>query len=343
MDVTREVFEQQCKRRFGTANPERMRLAHWEWMVRSRGYPCHVRDALGLDQSGVGCGPTGGGAVDGPDWCFMRNGMSQTMMPDGRIICIAGEYEDWYDPDFCIYNDVIVLRPAAGKDTVDRDSGEVEIYGYPESVFAPTDFQSATLAGDRLIVIGRLGYRGTRTPGTTPIVAVDSSTYEIEELVATGPAPGWIYGHHASFEQARNAIVVRGGKIYIEGARGETAHVGAYRLHLDGLRWELIARYEAQRRFVISRLDNGHQWLTPDCFQPANVPHLWLLPDLAEVDPDYTIDVHGVRVLFVQDGTKVWVRVDGELSTDVIDAVVKDVVDNLRRATGAAWVVSEPE
>lgn len=32
--MTRTLFESQQRRRFGTANPERMPLAFWEWMVR---------------------------------------------------------------------------------------------------------------------------------------------------------------------------------------------------------------------------------------------------------------------------------------------------------------------
>ena len=58
-------------------------------------------------------------------------GQSQTELPDGRLICVAGEHEDSYDPDFHIYNDVVVFDP----------SGEYEIYGYPQNVFPPTDFQ----------------------------------------------------------------------------------------------------------------------------------------------------------------------------------------------------------
>ena len=75
---------------------------------------------------------------------------------------VAGEHEDGYDPDFCIYNDVIVHHP----------DGRLEIIGYPESLFPPTDFHTATLVGDRIIVIGSLGYQGSRVYGTTPVFAL---------------------------------------------------------------------------------------------------------------------------------------------------------------------------
>ena len=69
-----------------------------------------------------------------PVWCFDRFGQSMTILPDGRRIFIAGEHEDWYDPDFFIYNDVVVIST----------NGDIEhIFGYPIEVFPPTDFHAA--------------------------------------------------------------------------------------------------------------------------------------------------------------------------------------------------------
>jgi hypothetical protein len=39
-----------------------------------------------------------------PVWCFDRFGGTVTVLPDGRQVYIGGEHEDYYDPDFCIYN-----------------------------------------------------------------------------------------------------------------------------------------------------------------------------------------------------------------------------------------------
>ncbi len=118
------------------------------------------------------------------------------------MICIAGEHEDHYDPDFCIYNDVVVL---------DLD-GSVSIYGYPKDVFPPTDFHSATLLGDRVIIIGRLGYMGDRHPGTTPVFALDLTSYRMKPLPSHGETPGWIFGHDA--ELGPDGIVIRGGEVW---------------------------------------------------------------------------------------------------------------------------------
>lgn len=56
----------------------------------------------------------------GAIWCNDRFGASLTQLLDGRFIQIGGEHEDHYDPDFCIYNDVIVFD----------GRGNFQIYGY---------------------------------------------------------------------------------------------------------------------------------------------------------------------------------------------------------------------
>lgn len=48
-----------------------------------------------------------------------------TILEDGRALFIAGEHEDSYDPDFCIYNDLIVFH-------TDKS---VQIFAYPREVF----------------------------------------------------------------------------------------------------------------------------------------------------------------------------------------------------------------
>ena len=131
-------------------------------------------------------------------------GATRTPHPDGRVICIGGEHEDYYDPDFCIYNDVVVL---------DLD-GSVEIYGYPREVFPPTDFHSSTLVGNSVIEIGRLGYQDERRSGATPVMVLDLATYRFEECPSHGELPGWIFGHEAQL--SGGAITIRGGEIHEE-------------------------------------------------------------------------------------------------------------------------------
>jgi len=137
-----------------------------------------------------------------PVWCASRHGQSITFLPDGRVVQIAGEHEDYYDPDFCIYNDVFVHGP----------DGAIVIFGYPEDVFAPTDFHTATLLDGAIYVIGSLGYQGSRRYGATPVYRLDVSTFRIDRLDTSGEGPGWIYDHRA-LQVGSREIRVSGGKI----------------------------------------------------------------------------------------------------------------------------------
>jgi hypothetical protein len=138
----------------------------------------------------------------GPVWCADRFGQSITFLDDGRIVQIGGEHEDSYDPDFCIYNDVFMHEPG----------GQIGIYGYPESLFPPTDFHTATRIGPYIYVIGSLGYDGTREYGRTPIYRLHTATFEIERLHASGTEPGWIYGHTTK-QRSSSELEVTSGKI----------------------------------------------------------------------------------------------------------------------------------
>lgn len=173
---------------FGSANPERTDHPFWLEMIRCGASAWRARDRAGAREGIV------------PLWCYKRFGRSTTIVPDGRIIDIGGEHEDWYDPDFCIYNDVTVFD---GK-------GGVAIYSYPAADFPPTDFHTATLIGDAIYIVGCLGYQRERRPGTTPVYRLDLATYRITAVTTKGECPGWIYKHKARAIGA-DAIAVSGG------------------------------------------------------------------------------------------------------------------------------------
>lgn len=228
-EIGEEQYLAQTARRFGAHNPERMDVPFWTFMVRRRWSAHQARmqfDAAyrrGIDEARAryereqagettdreaGAESEEGAACfrsDSPVWCFDRFGMSLTRLPDGRALFIAGEHEDFYDPDFCIYNDVIAIAPDL----------QATIYGYPEEVFPPTDFHTATLAGPSdLYLIGNLGYLEARRPGETPVYRLDTTTMQIAALSTSGDGPGWIAGHAAEYVPARGAIKVTGGRIF---------------------------------------------------------------------------------------------------------------------------------
>lgn len=222
--VTAEQFMRSHSRRFGTCNPEPIHDAFCSAMVRS-----------GVDAyraTSHFCRP--GSAAHGPVWCARRFGQSLTFLPDGRIAQIGGEHEDDYDPDFCIYNDVIVHDP----------NGNFQIYAYPESVFEPTDFHTATLCGDAIVIIGSLGYGGQRHYGQTPVYRIDTRRWRIERMETRGEGPGWIHRHRASLV-APGSIRVEGGVILTKAdGRQEKAidNERVFRLDLERWRWHIDDR-----------------------------------------------------------------------------------------------------
>jgi hypothetical protein len=215
--ATSEDVQRSAQRRFGRKNGERMDDPFWRAMIQS-----------GLSAYAVGgCFEQSPQIGQGAVWSAERFGQSITFLPDGRIIQVGGEHEDGYDPDFCIYNDVFVHHP----------DGRFEIYGYPEKVFPPTDFHTATRVGELIYLIGSLGYHGQRKPGTTPVYVLDTRSLQIRRLATEGDAPGWIYKHRAVHVQS-GQIHVFGGFIETrDGGRAQTRNTGRYALDLKDHVW----------------------------------------------------------------------------------------------------------
>ena len=190
--LTVDDFHRGRTPRFGESNPEKIEDPFWEGMIRAGINAASATHWFLGDFNSNVC----------PVWCAQRFGQSLTFLDDGRIIQIAGEHEDHYDPDFYIYNDVFVHEP----------DGKISVFGYPKEVFPPTDFHTATLIGDQIYIIGSLGYWGTRKYGETPIYRLDVNTYVIDKIETTGEAPGWIYKHRATL-LSEHEISIFGGKI----------------------------------------------------------------------------------------------------------------------------------
>ena len=234
--VTEELYREWRSPRFGRANPERLNNPVWEWLIKSESSAYAARTRFE---------PPNEQCAD-PAWSFARFGQSSTQLADGRTILIAGEHEDSYDPDFYIYNDVVVRHL----------DGRIDIYGYPRDVFPPTDFHTATLAGGRIILIGCLGYPADRNPEVTPVELLDLDTFAMSRVETSGTQPGWIHRHEATLSDDGSAILIRGGKIVrgTVGAQDLLENPDDWRLDLASWRWDrLTARRWTQWR--ISRAD----------------------------------------------------------------------------------------
>ena len=117
-----------------------------------------------------------------PTWHFdQRAGMTTDILPDGRTLYIAGEHEDYYDPDFFIYNDVIL-----------RDKDTITIYTYPHDCFPPTDFHRTFVFGDTVWIIGSTGYKDYGT-GTIQVCCLDIPTMRMSIIETRGDyKPPWM-------------------------------------------------------------------------------------------------------------------------------------------------------
>src|SRR4051794_20675023 len=169
-----------------------MEVPFWHAMVRSRVAASAARSRFG-DTEPWGTTPV---------WCFQRFGRTLTALPDGRYVEIGGEHEDSYDPDFCIYNDVVIYDGHGG----------FTLYGYPEEALPPTDFHTAAVVGPSIYLLGSLGYQRTRRFAETPVYRLSLDTREILPVATRGIPPGWICQQAAVYDPDSNRIIVAGGK-----------------------------------------------------------------------------------------------------------------------------------
>jgi hypothetical protein len=196
--------------RYGNGDPELVTNHFWEAMIRARrtAYWAGQHFKFKITRDRAAQRPLTALSAwrdrhDGPTWCFTRFGRTVTQLEHGRTVYIGGEHEDFYDDDFCIYNDVVV----------EDANGEIDIFIYPAHVFPPTDFHSATLVGDDIYVIGAAGYKDQREYSETPVYKLDTQTLNMRKVHTTGAVPGWISRHTAQYDRRAQTIQIWGGNV----------------------------------------------------------------------------------------------------------------------------------
>ena len=185
-----------------------------------------------------------------PHWCYYRMGQSETVLPDGTNVLIAGEHEDSYDPDFFIYNDVTVIRP----------DGEITFFGYSEYLFPPTDNHSATLVGDQIYIIGCLGYPHQRHKDKTPVYSLNINDFHIHKVSTKGLTPSWLHSHAAQLSQDGKSIICEGGDV-IHPSGNYVENLAKWNLELETGIWTKLSE-KKWTRWKIYREDSSRNDLS---------------------------------------------------------------------------------
>ena len=227
-------FPNWARARRGSHNPDRQTNPVWAWLAETglSAYSAHEAAGSGEKQE--------------RGWCFERFGQSETLLADGKRVLIGGEHEDFCDPDFYIYNDVVIFEE--GRVTA--------IFGYPAADFPPTDFHSATLVGDQIVIIGRLGYVEDRADDITPVFALNLDDYSISELKTSGNQPAWMHKHSAILDETGEAIICEGGVTTHTATGHVIENIGKWRLCLKSGEWSLVSE-KYWNRWLLMRGDES--------------------------------------------------------------------------------------
>lgn len=343
--VTRQLFDEWRSPRYGKTNPEKVESPVWEWLTQSK--------LSGYASAEMMKGPSP--FDEGPTWSFDRFGQSETKLEDGRTIYIAGEHEDHYDPDFFIYNDVVV-----------RDKqGNYEFYCFPESIFPPTDFHSATLIGDKIVLIGSLGYPEKREQGKTQVAILDLAEFAFSLINVDGEHPGWIHDHEASFDPDSGSIRVTKGLIYEGEAKPFRENIDDWSLdcmtwswtRLTDRKWPQIeiTRKDKTRNFLweirqalwslnANWVDDHQRSMDELESSLGHSPDLNIINDLYKFDFEhtsaqeheeehnvYSIYADEIKIRFIEDGFSLKVVAEGNLSQRIVEKIEVSLVEKLSR------------
>lgn len=343
--VTPSLFLQWRSPRFGELNPTRMDNKVWEWLIRSK------KGAYQATQLLNGPSPIDAGAT----WCFDRFGQTSTKLPDGRLIYIAGEHEDYYDPDFNIYNDVVIIN----------QDDSIEIYTYPEDLFPPTDFHTATLVGNTIVIIGSLGYSEKRILGETQIFLLSIDDFKLRKINSSGISPGWIHSHKAVLSIDEKSITVEKGKIDLGNDTSLIENIDDWKLDLSDWKWERLTERK-WKRWDVKRCDrkNNHLWeirqalwdqevnwkvehekamreLSKELGESPEIElvkflynpeiHHQKLPEKDDEYEVYRIIINDVIVRYVEEHHTIQITVEGDLSERIIEILKSDVLKKLSK------------
>ena len=259
---------------------------------------------------------------------------------------------------FSIYQDVIVQHP----------DGRVDIFGYPLENFPPTDFHSATLVGDRIILIGNLGYQHQRHPGRTQVLALDTKSWRVTQQPTSGENPGWIHDHHATISENGSCITISNGKLVTDPDSSILENIDDWQLNLHDWKWTRLTKRDWPR-WEVTRQDGEpnnlwemrqaefHEQMrkhakTDDLelpeFRRASDPMLLEklyvppldcepIPPSAEQYNVYRVKLDGIIVRYVEDMDSIMITIEGKLDQTKTDTIVENLCEKLGKLEGTIF------
>ncbi|CAM6089491.1 unnamed protein product [Calypogeia fissa] len=190
---------------FGTANPTIMDKPFWKYMIGKSGerggeiegnadFARQLFDDVDLKAySGHGRDTEDLCEESDPVWCFRRLGRTGTTLPDGRHVLIGGEHEDFYDPDFCIYNDVVVFSGPPSSDSSTSSAAEDDI---PRCSTDPANFYTHIHSLHRRSASQFTAILASRD--RTDVYRLDLSDFSIKKMETSGSKPARGIDDHAA-------------------------------------------------------------------------------------------------------------------------------------------------
>lgn len=324
-------------------------LAHpvYNWLIQSRLYGSSIRQLINQH---LNIDPAH--AV----WCFNRMGQSCTTLADGTEIYIAGEHEDYYDPDFRIYNDVVIIYP----------DQTIKLLQYPHQDFPPTDFHTASLDAEQqhIILVGSMGHPERRDLQTTQVAIFNLLTTQIKLIKTTGHAPSWLNQHEVIWID-NDVLEVSAGHVLLTVPEVDYPLFirNLYRWQLNTINWQWHKPEQSEyQHWYLCRQDQGNLCLFDmSCLIRDHQHHkeaisqaeqhliskLGFLPSIevyqalyqpdyphqsGHVDPDkkveyneYYIQVAGVQILYIEEFNHIQMIAEHAIDPALMQQLVVDL------------------
>ena len=329
-----ETFTQWRSPRFGTSNPQNLTNRFWTYAIR------HGGDSHSLNQDLNG--PDEWEA--GPCFSFQRYGAAQLTLKDGRRVLIGGAHEDFYDPGFCIYNDVVVI-----------DGDAITVYGYPENVFPPTDYATATQVGDEIWIIGNLGYQEHRCDGPAQVRVLNIHDWSIRTAHCTGDDPGSLWGHRCELSSDGQQLLISGGQRHCElvGLEAQSLiNPNLYVLELATSTWAGFHRDGDCQQWLFTPNDQGNlnatNELVADAIPAHNLLHGTLVEETNELlfrRPLGRLDDQVLQIKVENRGRTAMVSIQGPLSLLATDPrfTLEQLLTDLKQLLGSHFACAPLE